>query len=371
MDLEGISRLPKLAPLPYVTPSGALALEECHLRAAYRADTSFRAGTASSQAARLGSACHRVLERVAQGALPLASDQAWDSAFDALWMESVGLEANAASASPAESHWPVPERWRNYAMRKVATKTLARKIGGRLGASGVVRVEHAQQAAGGLIRGRADVIRRAPTHEIEDYKSGSVFEEDSSELKAAYRTQMLLYAVLEHEDTGSWPTRASVIPLAGAPVSIDIAPAEAKIAAAQALAALAEYNSAVGTAEHADQLASPTPDHCRFCEFAVLCPGFWASVSSEWRDGQVAAVAGWVVDSETAQRGLVALRLDVQRGSVPSGDWTLAQVDPVRFPQAGGVEGGTAIAVTAVVANDNARALRPTDRTRLVLGAGT
>jgi hypothetical protein len=113
VDLASVCRLPVLAPLPYVTPSGALALRECALRAAYRADPVFRAGVASSPAARLGSACHRVLERAAQSALPLPNDAGWDEAFEVLWDASIRREAEAASAHPAEAHWPPPTRWRN------------------------------------------------------------------------------------------------------------------------------------------------------------------------------------------------------------------------------------------------------------------
>lgn len=368
MDLVSLCRLPALAPLPYVTPSGAPALRECALRAAYRADPSFRAEVASSPAARLGSACHRVLERAAQGELPPPANAGWDAAFQALWDEAVRREAEAASAHPAEAHWPPPERWRNYAMRKVATKMLARNIAASLGGPGHVQVEHAQVAAGGLIRGRADVIRRSPAHEIEDYKSGAVFEDDSGELKPAYRTQMLLYAVLEHEDTSSWPTRASIIPLTGDPVSIDIVPAEAEAAASQALAALASYNASVQSADRADQLAKPSAEHCRFCEFAVVCPAFWQQLTADWRDGPIVAAAGYLIDREASQRGSVALRLDVRTGSVDSGEWTIARVDPVRFPTAVRAQPGSALAATALLASDEARTLRPTERTRLAVG---
>lgn len=209
------------------------------------------------------------------------------------------------------------------------------------------------------------MIRRSPAHEIEDYKSGAVFEDDSGELKSAYRTQMLLYAVLEHEDTGSWPTRASIIPLTGDPVSIDIVPAEAEAAADQALAALASYNASVQNTDRGDQLAKPGPEHCRFCEFAVVCPAFWQHLTADWRDGPVVAAAGYLIGREASQRGSVALRVDVRAGSVGSGEWTIARVDPARFPTAASAEPGAALAATALLASDEARTLRPTERTRL------
>jgi hypothetical protein len=254
-------------------------------------------------------------------------------------------------------------------MRKVATKMLARRIATHIGAPGIARIEHAQSAAGGRIRGRADVIRRSPKHEIEDYKSGAVFEGDSGELKRAYRMQMLLYAVLEHEESGSWPASASVIPLTGDPVVIEIAPAEAEAARDDALAALAHYNQCVEGTDDAGRLAAPGPEQCRFCEFAAVCPAFWRALNPGWRDGPVVAAAGHILAREASQRGLVALRIDVEAGSIDPGEWTIAGVDPARFPEAVRAEPGSLLAATAVLAADEVRALRPTERTRLAFSA--
>jgi hypothetical protein len=303
--------------------------------------------------------------------LPPGSNADFDSAFEVAWADAINQQASAAANHPAERHWPPPERWRNYAMRKVATKLLGRRIsfsggngGGSDGGRGGVRVEKSQDAAKGLIRGRADVIRRSPVHEIEDYKSGALYEEDTGELKPSYKTQMLLYAVLEHADTGQWPLRATLIPLAGEPASIEVVPAEAEAEAAAALSALDSYNGSVSRVSP-EALARPSPDHCRYCEHGVSCPAFWSTVSEDWRDGAFVAAAGYLRGRESAQRGAIALHVDVEAGSVASGAWTIERIDPDRFPAAARAEFGSAFALTSALARDDAQTLRPTDRSRM------
>jgi hypothetical protein len=211
------------------------------------------------------------------------------------------------------------------------------------------------------------VIRRAPVHEIEDYKSGAVYEEDSSELKAAYRVQMLLYAALERAESGSWPDRATVIPLQGDPVTITISPADAEGAEQQALNSLDEYNSLIRDEKNPAKLGRPSPDHCRFCEYSVFCPAFWSQLDTAWRTGNVVAAEGALAGREFAQRGSVALHIDVRRGDIDPGRWTFVHIDPGRFPQATRAEQGATVAFTAAIANDDARVLRPTDRTRFAV----
>lgn len=368
VDLGAICRLPEAKPLPYVKPSGAVALRECLLRVAYGTDDALRQQVASSPAARLGLASHRVLEQCAKGLLPPGSDADFDAAFEVAWADAINQQASAAANHPAERHWPPPERWRNYAMRKVATKLLARRIsfsGGSGGGSGGVRVEQSQEAASGRIRGRADVIRRSPVHEIEDYKSGALYEEDTGELKPSYKTQMLLYAVLEHADTGQWPVRASLIPLVGEPAAIEVVPAEAEAEAGAALSALNSYNGSVSSVSP-EELARPSPDHCRFCEYAVSCPAFWSTVSEDWRDGAFVAAAGYLRGRESAQRGAIALHVEVVGGSVENGAWTIERIDPDRFAAAAHAELGSAFALTSALARDDAQTLRPTDRSRMI-----
>lgn len=371
VDLNDLCTLPVLTELGYVTPSGATALQECQLRAAYRADPGFRGQAPSSQAARLGSASHRVLELAGRGVLPDPRAPTWTAAFETLWDDAIDREAARAASHPLESHWSPPVRWRNYAMRKVATKHLARRIGERITGGGVVRHEHAQRSGDGRLRGKADVIRREPEHEIEDYKTGALYEEDTGELKGAYRTQMLLYAALEREASGHWPARATLIPLSGDPVALQIVPAEADAEAREALRALDSYNDAVRDSASAIELATPSSAACRFCEFAVCCPAFWTAVSADWREDGVVAAAGTILARENATGGTVALQIDVSSGSLCRGEWILTRIDPERMKDATAVSPGDVVAITAATARDESRVLRPTDRTRLLAGGET
>src|SRR4051812_19168074 len=115
------SQLPEPRPLSYTTPSGAAGLAECTLRTAYDSDPAFRSGVPSSPAARLGNVCHRILELAGRGRLG-TDDDLFRERFEAAWAAEIEKEDAARMKQQAEAHWPAPERWPNYARRKVAAR---------------------------------------------------------------------------------------------------------------------------------------------------------------------------------------------------------------------------------------------------------
>lgn len=368
MDLGALTRLPSGSPLASVSPSSAVTLKECHLRAAYRSDRGSAAGATGSPAARLGSACHEVLEGAGRGELPDGAEAGFGPAFEHSWEAAIGRQAGAARATAAERHWPEPHRWRGYALRKVAAKHLARRLSRRAREAGVAVVEHDQSARGGRLRGRPDLVLETPRHEIEDYKTGSLYEEDSGEVKASYRTQMLLYGVLERERTGRWPERATLVPLQGEPAALDIVPAEAEAEAEEALDQLARYNAAV-TSKPPAELGSPSPAHCRWCPYSVACPCFWGAADHSWDEAGIGAAAGEVTSVETAARGAVALTIAAEAGTTGAGALLISGLDAARFSAAASARSGSTAAVTGLLADRDAQSARPSARTRLLVTA--
>ncbi len=370
-------RLPVPQPLAYTTPSGAASLGECLLRAAYDSDSAFRRSVPSSPAARLGTVCHRVLELAGEGALPAADDAGWRKAFDAAWSAALAEQEKERMRNPLEAHWPPPERWPYYAARKVATRRLCERIATvnppapNGGDNGVRRAESVreqrQQAYGGRLRGRADVIRRSPEPLIEDYKTGSVSEDGNGEVKSHYRTQMLLYAVLEHEATGVWPKRATLVPLQGDSVVIEVDPAEATAAAEAAIAVLDEYNRDVERGESPMKLASPSPSACLFCPYAIQCPAFWSATEPSWIQHGLVAVAGEMRGREESRFSTFNVKITRAAGSVGPGDYLLFQLDAERFGAILAVRDGAEVAAVGLAGDTDARQLRATLRTRITV----
>jgi hypothetical protein len=225
--------------------------------------------------------------------------------------------------------------------------------------------EQRRQAFGGKLRGRADVIRRSPEPEIEDYKTGSLADGETGDIKPQYRMQMLLYAVLEHEAAGVWPKRATLIPLQGAPVVIEIDPAEATAAAEAALAALGEYNREVDAGLPAIDLATPSPAACRFCPYAIECPAFWSSANHHWLEQGIVAVVGRIHGREESRLSTFNIRVKKTAGSVGPGDYLLYQLDAERFGAVLALPDGAEVAALWLIGDSDTQQLRPTMRTRI------
>jgi hypothetical protein len=280
--------------------------------------------------------------------------------------------------NPLDAHWPPPARWPYYAARKVATRRLCERIvsarppsaEGRGGERAQTLREQRQQAYDGKLRGRADVIRRFPEAEIEDYKTGTLFESEDGEVKAHYRTQMLLYAVLEHEATGVWPKRATLVPLQGDPVVIEIDPGEATAAAEAAMTALSDYNRTVEHGTPAIELASPSPDVCTFCPHAIECPAFWSEAEPSWLERGVVAVAGPIHDREESRLSTFNVKVMRAAGSVGPGDYLLFQLDAERFGAILSLPDDATVAAVWLGGDAAAAQLRATQRTRVAAGAG-
>ena len=329
--LDAVLRHPTPRERPYLTPSGATALLQCKLKVAFGSEPShgIRAG---SPATRLGTICHRVLESAARRRLGPGDAAGWAAAFEAAWGNAVAEQQSELAGLALPRAWPPPERWPFYAQRKVATKRVARALSTEVHAEGFAgAAEDEQVSANGLIRGMPDLVVREPMHEVRDYKTGRVAEEDGA-VRADYALQVQLYAVLERDTVGDWPTRGILIPLPGEPALVDVSPAAADEAADATVAALARYNEAAATGD-ASGLGSPSTAACKYCEYAPKCTAFWSAWEASWVDAGLAASAGTVVDVRRALRGGISVEMDVDRGCSEDGRLTVHELDAETMPQ--------------------------------------
>jgi len=261
-------------------------------------------------------------------------------------------------------------------MRKVRTRKLAAQLGTsatKPAPAPGMEIELEQEHVGfeGKLRGRPDIVRRtADGTAIEDYKTGSLYEAESGELKEDYRLQLLLYAALAGEIEGTGVTSARLVPLEGEPAQIKIEGTEAAEAAREVVAAMDGYNQAVAAGTEPEDLASPEPSHCRFCPFAVRCPAFWSAITPEWSAEGILAVAGQVSEVTASRFGTFNIEAAAEAGSTSSDAVTLHGLPFDQFGPAAAAASGSPMAATGLRPGAHPGVLRPTLRTRLVVSGG-
>jgi CRISPR/Cas system-associated exonuclease Cas4 (RecB family) len=253
-------------------------------------------------------------------------------------------------------------------MRKARTRRLAERISPRDGAAqapggGELRLEESQVALAGRLRGRPDAVRRGRETTVEDYKTGALLD-DTGALRPAYRTQLLLYAVLEHETTGRWPAYARLVPLEGNAVEFAVDEAEAREAADAAVTALAAYNRAIEDGASI-AIADASPAHCRCCPFAVACPAFWQAVSQEWEEPL--AVAGRLAGTEASALETIDLVIAATAGTTGESPVRLHGLPADRFGHLLDGVPWSAVAAVGLRPGRVESELQATERTRVLL----
>lgn len=299
-----------------------------------------------TDATRLGSICHAVLDKAVAGhALALAD---WRSCVETLWADAVAVEEARASEAGIDK----PARtWSGYEIKRARLLKVAERLRTFLADIPVdtqLLTEHPMSAEGGRLFGRADLILRGPhTHRIIDYKSGAVTEDDGTP-RRAYVHQLQVYALLEHADSGSWPGTAHLFPLHGPPVEIDVEPEECIRRGREAIQLLDAFNAVAPGA----QPAAPSAVICRWCDYATECSAFWGAVDESWAP-EVRAATGIIRRVFTTPAGGTTFEIDRTGGSVSEQPMILKQVDAAAVPEVSRAAIGSEVAV---------KGLRPDER---------
>jgi len=176
-----------------------------------------------------------------------------------------------------------------------------------------------------LLVGRPDLID-CVAQEIIDYKTGVAPDEAEGAASAAEVRQLRLYVHLAFEN-GVAVSRAIVARADGHRASIDVSKEDADGEGRTARGLLAQYNNTVGGAF--DESAQPSPENCSFCPCIPFCEAFWRTASPAWAEQCGVHLEGTVssVDESTVQgMKLTTLRVEVQRGTVGSGDTFVEQI---------------------------------------------
>jgi hypothetical protein len=235
----------------------------------------------------LGTAYHSVLERIwALGEFD------GDVRIDELWTNAIDILLAQAIAHPLNKRFADPDRWPGYYLVHAFAQLRAQEaLGGQHaertpgGGSGQVVREKELFAMGGKLVGKPDVIIG---NEIRDYKSGRIYEEcadGTQSVKETYIRQLRLYGRLVEEHLGLSPTKGILLPMQGAPVEVSLNRQDCAVESEKAVRLLDSYNAQLHCISTASNLATPSPQACRWCQYKAICPAFWDSMTQGWTEG--------------------------------------------------------------------------------------
>lgn len=154
---------------------------------------------------------------------------------------------------------------------------------------------------------------------LSDLKTGSIAnsagEKRGTDVKEEYAVQLKMYAALYQRTFGRWPARLRIVPLSGATRDLEFTQAECTDLVSGASHALQILNKKISDAPQSAilDLASPSPETCRFCTFRPAC---WAykGESSKGNQKWPPDVFGRIWDINMLQGGRVNLRIAMDGG---------------------------------------------------------
>lgn len=317
-----------------LSPSGYETILACPLRYAFSRDASSGIGGPRSPAAALGQLAHRVLERaVSCGWLV---EPGWEERLQVVWQETCEEEAR-------ERWQQAAELWPGYELKRALLRYVAagiRELIVGLPSDALILTEPLLTSADNLLEGKPDVlIRSEDLVWIIDYKTGRAVEEQSGAPLDSYARQLKLYSYLEHQTSARWPDSAHLFPFDRDPVEVPIKPSECDELAAKAMATMLEYN---GLAPKSPP-SRCSPEACRFCSFASVCPDFWDLCDESWKDQGVVAAGGPVARVVRTALGGTTIQFEATVGSVGHTAVTVGNLNEAEFSALANVVPGSMV----------------------------
>jgi len=303
----------------------------------------------------IGAIAHRLLERAAKGEFAEARmvELAWD--------EMVERAEERMKVSPLDCRFvPLRQAVRQYEVLRIQACRKAEWISTNVAEASrfptptighTKQFEVLLQSEDGTVGGYVDYLEETSEGAIiRDYKTGAILDtaelESQPRVKAAYAVQLHLYAALYWSSHGRWPNRLELVPLLGPAVVVPFESAECLDLLQQAKQTLRSINFKIRTiiAEHRSiaELATPSGEACRFCEFRPGCEAYWdrrADIdSSEWPID----VRGRVVRQKTFSAGTTTIELE---SAEDGARYRVTGLRVARYPTLGGNREGSFLAV--------------------------
>ena len=320
-------------PLRRLSPTRLTDLLACQLRVKHSlsggsdGDAETRAGPQAFHAA-LGTVCHEVLERIC-----LDGDLANPEVFSRAWNDSLA-EHSGGDADQVLLTWP------ELALTKVRLRRALARIAALVDeAPGELKPELELDSADGRLRGRLDLAVRGPNPWIADLKTGRIRPTPEDPVSPTHIRQLQLYAYLEAEASGTWPTQAWLITLQGRDHVVDIDPAVSRAVVDTALDALDDFNR-----DYPNISAAPGGDNCSWCVHLPLCPEPW-SADTDWGDSHAALLA---IIRVRHGSGAAWIDAEVLAGTLEASIVSLRRVDLDDHPAARDLNAGERVVVVGL-----------------------
>lgn len=309
---------PNPQPIREISPSLANQLLDCRLRAGFVRDPTLRHWRRPTTYSALGLAAHSVSKAI-------YSQRHWPSDTDAvraelqhLWDTEIERQAAELAAAWQPALPPPANEWPGYALTRARTiRRAERVLNVPRGPNEPAYLPPPPRTSGTEVwlrdpetglTGRADRVERdGSSVRIVDLKTGV----NQGQPTVEQRRQLLLYALLFHRVTGTWPATVAIEDAAGLQRVTPCEPAEAEAALAEVLIAVDRFNQDVAGGDLVGS-AVPGQDRCRWCPFRPICWPYWTAVSSPWGHR---ASCGTIVDAGAAGGGQTFLVLDVNSPS--------------------------------------------------------
>jgi PD-(D/E)XK nuclease superfamily len=327
-SLDGLVPL-QIALLGRISPSRYASLTRCTLYEACSAAAQ-PSLLPVSPAAQIGAVTHKLLEQAGKGIFRNVNRPGIEKAWDGL----IAKQEGGMAQSPLLARF-VPLRLTapKYEVRRAQACTKALSIAKE--ASEVSRataechdaktyfekwVSSGDEVVGGVV----DYLHETSSElVVRDYKTGSVFDDDSSDpqVRESYKTQLWLYAALVHETFGRWPTKLELVPLAGSPIEIEFEPDRCAELLADARRTFVKVNANIRRAiecgrEEVVALAAPASGTCWYCQYRPGCVSYWRAREVTTDDGWPTDVRGVIRSARQFMDGRTLIELEPKDGEI-------------------------------------------------------
>jgi RecB family exonuclease len=273
--------MPLLLPTPQVTPLRSLSpsrykgMRECLLREAL-SYVQAKSYIPSSPKGALGSVIHKLIEEASKGEVE-PDKEACRKRWDELIMQ--------AEKKLPLFQVPLSRSCGEYAVLKASSilaavrNYSAPKPPGTLPWNRLYGQELEFQTKDHTLRGRIDdVLASESGPVIRDYKTGSILDPESLEVKEDYKMQLKLYSAIYADQTGIWPVKAELISIEGRSFEVTIDSGECAALADEAKSYLEESNRLLAQIQNGvrppEDAAKPSPRACWFCPYRPCCAAY-------------------------------------------------------------------------------------------------
>ena len=327
-----------LKPIPAVSPSRFVGMQECPLREVWSAakEAPLLPGSPNSF---MGTAIHRLFESVLLGE---------EGELAELLEREVNSVEGRLATDPVQRRWiPLSAHLPTYVdlcSKALAFATLMRLR--RVADDHGHKVRRRRtgpevwvEAREGQVRGSIDEVEVVSGRVVlRDFKTGFIAASGPSgpEAKPEYVMQLRMYAAMFAEDPevggGVWPERLELVSIYGQSLEVDFTEAQCTKLIDDAVSLLMTVNATIasGSADEVEHaLARTGPTTCRWCLYRPGCQPYRQAASlgsEEWS----ADVWGGVVAKATKGNGTIAV--SVRRGDVT---YRIRGIPPTADPYAG------------------------------------